>query len=95
MNAPTNKLSIKDPVEPEIIEKFRLLENARSECANNMLNLEQERVRILRVANSIDSERKKLFEAILIDRGISPAHPASIDGKTGLVKLEGVTDQEG
>lgn len=89
MNAPATKLTINDPVDAETIEKFRRLDAARGECGTSLLNLELERVRILRVATTIDSERKKLFEHVLIERGVAPTHPASIDGSTGLVKLDG------
>lgn len=81
----TRKLNISDPVEPETLAKFGELQAARLQAAERLLDLEQERIRTLRAASNIDNERQRLFEALLISRGLAPNAPVEIDAKTGRI----------
>jgi len=96
MSTPANpeakKLTLDDPVEPELLGKFGQLQQARMQCAERLLDLEQERVRVLRAAANVDAERQKLFEGLLLSRGLPPNFPVEIDGKTGKMNpIHGVT----
>jgi len=79
------KLSPDDPVDAETLAKFGQLQTARMQCAERLLDLEQEKVRTLRAAASIDAERQRIFESILTNRGLAPNFPVEIDAKTGKI----------
>jgi exonuclease VII large subunit len=81
------KLSIDDPVAAEDLAKFSELQNARMQVAERVLDLEQEKIRTLRAASNIDTERQRLFEKVLLDRGLPPTAPVEIDAKTGKISL--------
>ena len=98
MSTPTNatpdtkKLTLDDPVDPETLGKFGQLQQARMQCAERLLDLEQERVRTLRAAANIDAERQKMFEGLLLTRGLPPNFPVEIDAKTGKMNpVQGIT----
>jgi len=77
------QLTIDDPVDPEQLGKFGQLQQARMQCAERLLDLEQEKVRVLRAAANVDAERQKMFEGLLIARGLPPNFPVEIDAKSG------------
>jgi phosphoenolpyruvate-protein kinase (PTS system EI component) len=79
------KLTIADPVAPETLAKFAELQTARLQAAERLLDLEQDKIRVLRAASSIDTERQKLFEEVLIARGLSPTAVVEINAQTGLI----------
>lgn len=83
------KLTVADPVTAEDLARFSELQAARIQIAERGLDLEQEKVRILRAASSVDTERQRLFEKILMERGLPPNAPIEVDGKSGLIKLVG------
>lgn len=80
-------LSPSDPVPPDVLAKFSELDSARYELGFRLLELEQERVRILAAAHQVDQQRQRLFEQVLIERGLEPGTPVSINDKTGELKL--------
>ena len=85
------KLTPNDPVEPELLSQLDTLQNARVEVAQQMLMLEQDKVRLLASAHAIDEQVQRTFERILVDRGMDPGTRVSIDSKTG--KLEALTSE--
>ena len=80
---PEKKLTLDDPIDSETLGKLGQLQQARLQCADRLLDLEQERVRILRAAAQVDAERQKVFEGVLLSRGLPPNFPVTIDGATG------------
>lgn len=80
-------LTLEDPVDPETLEQFRRLQEARQRCADNLLSLEQERIQILAAAKKIEDQKTRLFEGCLVDRGLAPTTSVEIDAKTGRIKL--------
>jgi hypothetical protein len=85
--ATSSKLTLNDPVEPETLAKFGELQTARMQACERYTDLELEKVRTLRAVASIDAERQRLFEAVLVSRGLAPNATVEIDAKTGLVKV--------
>ena len=84
-SAPEKKLTLDDPVDADTLTKFSDLQSARLQAAERLLDLEQEKIRTLRAASNIDTERQRLFEAVLMSRGLPPNAPVEIDAKTGKV----------
>jgi hypothetical protein len=80
------RLTIDDPVDAETRSRFTVLEDSRLRIGEHLLNLELERVKLIRAASAIDTERQKVFERVLIERGLSPSQPFSIDSETGQIK---------
>lgn len=85
--APLAKKSVSDPVSPEDLARLAELQSARVQVAERMLDLEQEKVRTLRAASNIDTERQRLFERLLMERGLPPNAPVEIEAKTGVIKV--------
>lgn len=89
------KLTVSDPVSTEDLARFGELQMARGQIAERLLELEQEKIRTLRAASNIDTERQRLFEKVLIERGLPPTATVEIEAKTGSIKLiEGFAPRE-
>jgi hypothetical protein len=87
------KLTIADPVDVETLTKFQQLQGSRLQVAESLLNLEQDKIRLIRAASNIEAERQRLFEGVLLARGLSPNFPVEIDAKTGVMKpVEGAIE---
>ncbi len=87
------KLTLADPVDAETLRKFQQLQLSRTQVADNLLNLEQDKIRLMRAASNIETERQRLFENILLVRGLPPNFPVEIDAKTGVMKpVEGAME---
>lgn len=80
------RLTIDDPVDAETRARFTALQDSRLRVGDRLLDIELERVKLIRSASAIDNERQKLFERVLIERGLSPNQPVSIDSETGQIK---------
>lgn len=80
------KLSIADPVDAETLRKFQQLQASRLQVAENLLNIEQDKIRLIRAASNIEAERQRLFEGVLLARGLPLNYPVEIDAKTGAMK---------
>lgn len=79
------KLTLKDPVDKEVLADLRRLQEARLQLGNNLLDVEQERVRIMAMTNRLDAQKTQMFDRILTERGLPPNLPVKIDSETGLV----------
>lgn len=82
-----NKLSVQDPVSAEDLAKLGEIQGTRLQVAERLLELEQEKIRVLRAASNIDTERQRIFEKVLTERGLPPNAPVEIDAKTGKISL--------
>lgn len=87
MSEETKKLSVNDPVDAVSRKRLEDLAAARYEFGERLLELEQEKVKLLVAANRVDEERGRLFEKLLVDRGLSPTTPVEIEAQTGAIKL--------
>jgi hypothetical protein len=87
MSEPKQPLTPNDPVSQEVLKKFEELDGARYELGARLLELEQERVRVLSAAHQVDQQRQRLFEQVLVERGLQPSTPVSINDKTGEIKV--------
>lgn len=81
------RLTPEDPVDEETRARFTSLQDARLRTGDRLLDLELEKVKLIRSASVIDNERQKLFEKVLIERGLSPNQPVTIDSATGQIKV--------
>lgn len=82
------KLTVNDPVAPEQLKRISELTGARYDLADRLLDLEQQKVGILISAKQVDEEKNRIFNKILMDRGLPPGTPIEIDGETGAVTVQ-------
>jgi len=87
MSGETKKLTPSDPVDPETRKKLEELGAARFDIAERLLEMEQDKVKLLVAANRVDEERGRLFEKVLMDRGLSPTTPVEIEAQTGNIRV--------
>lgn len=83
----SKRLTIEDPIEPEILAKFSELENARMRLGGQMIDLKSEEVRLMVAARRLDEEKQRLFEKVLVDRGLHPTTPVEIYAETGRISM--------
>lgn len=83
----SEKLTVQDPVDSETLARIERVQTVRIQLADRLLDLEQEKVRVLRAASNLDAERIRIFEEINVARGLSPNAPVEIDAKTGAITL--------
>ncbi len=81
------KLTPSDPVDTETRKRLEELSAARYELGERLLEIEQEKVRLLVAANRVDEERSRLFEKVLMERGLPPNTPIEIEAQTGALKV--------
>jgi len=81
------KLTPESPVAKETLEEFNNLEEARFNLGLQMLQLEQSRVQLLAAAHKVDEHQKRLFERVLMERGLPVNSQVSIDSTTGQLTL--------
>lgn len=81
------KLTVESPVDQETRARLEDLRGVRSDIADKLLSLEQEKVRLLVAANRVEEDFGKVFEKVLLDRGIAPNTPVEIDSNTGALRV--------
>jgi len=86
-NESNAKLTLEDPVGKEALDKLAELEAAEINTALQVLALRQEEVKLLAASHRIDADRQKLFQRLLIERGLAPNTAASIDPATGKITV--------
>jgi len=83
-----SKLTINDPISPEVLKLLEKLSSSRQQVADNLLELELEKVNMLVAARSIDQKKAEIFSSELELRGLDPDTRVIVDGKTGAISLE-------
>lgn len=83
----TEKLTLQDPISPEVLARFAEISSARTQMCEHYFDIDNEKVKLTVAIRQLDSERAKLFEKQLLDRGVSPNAPVEVDAKTGMITL--------
>jgi hypothetical protein len=78
---------VETPVQKESLDRLRDMEITRTRLGHQLIDLENEKISILAAARRIDDERNKLFQVLLMERGLAPNTPASIDPETGVLTV--------
>jgi len=79
------KLTVNDPVDAETLLRIGELTGARYDVGERMLDLEQAKVSLLVTAKQIDDEKARLFNKILLERGLPPNTPVELNSDTGAI----------
>lgn len=81
------QLSINDPVDAATLKRIGEIQGRRFQLGDMMLDLEQEKVKILVEARRLDDERTRIFNQLLTSRGLAPTAPVEIDPSNGKITL--------
>lgn len=81
------RLTINDPVDKRALVLLTQLREAKTQMALQLVDIEQRKIHILGAIKRVDEQTQKVFDAILVDRGIAPGTPVELDGNTGAIKL--------
>lgn len=84
---PQRRLTTDDPVSMEQLNRLRLLQESRLDVSDRFMTLEQEKVKLLAAARRIDEEKQRVFQGILLERGLAPDATVEIDASSGRLKL--------
>lgn len=87
MSDESKKLTPNDPVDEATRRRLEEFTAARLDIGDKLLEIEQEKVKLLVAANRVDEERGRLFEKILMDRGLPPTTPVEIEAQTGIIRV--------
>ena len=82
------RLTLDDPVSPEVIQNFRQIGEAQTNIAMEMVALEERKIQLLAGNKKLREQHERLFQAILVERGQHPQTPAELDGKSGKIVLK-------
>lgn len=98
-NEPEKKptLTLNDPVDAATLKRIGEIQTRRYQLGDMLLDLEQEKVRILVEGRKLDDERQRLFANVLTSRGLAPSVPVEVDpesGKISLLKVNGAAPTE-
>lgn len=86
-NGEAQRLTADDPVPAETLQAFSQIRTAQSDLGLQLLDLEDQKIRILAANKKLREQRDRLFHAVLMERGLSPHTPVEIDGKTGRITV--------
>lgn len=82
-----NKLTVADPISQETLSKFQQLAQSRAQLSEQYVDLDNEKIRLQIAIRQIDQEKQRLFESVLVERGLTPTTPVEIDSQTGLINV--------
>ncbi len=81
------RLTVNDPIDQEVLAKFSELETTRMRLGAQLLDVEDEKIKIMVASRKVDEEKQRLFERVLMERGLAPTTPVEIEAATGLIKV--------
>ena len=81
------QLTVDDPVDTDTLGQLAELEDTRLQVGGQLIDCEQEKIKLLTAAHRLDQRRAAVYEKILIDRGIAHTEGVEIDGATGKLRL--------
>ena len=85
--ATERQLTLEDPVDAETLRQIEEVHNSRMVVAEQFLECEQEKMRLLAVAHRLDQQRNAIYEKLMLDRGITSSEQVEIDASTGKIAL--------
>src|SRR5271166_5496102 len=86
-NASNRKPTLDDPVGAEVLAKLHELQGVEVDAALQLMELEQTKISLLAADRRVKDERHRIFEKLLMDRGLPPNTPATIDAGSGKITL--------
>lgn len=87
------RLTPDDPVSPDQLNRLRLLQESHQDIADRFITLEKEKVKLLAASRRIDDEKQRVFQGILMERGLAPDAEVEIDAGNGKLKVVSNTSE--
>lgn len=81
-NGEAKRLTLDDPVAPEVLQGFRQIGEAQQNIALELVMLEERKIQLLAANKKLREQHDRLFQTILIERGLEPQTPVELDGQT-------------
>jgi hypothetical protein len=81
------KLSSDDPVDAATLGQLGELNKARQQIGVQLLDLEHEKMRLMMGDHNLQRQEHRLYEKILLDRGLTPNAQVEIDSTTGKITI--------
>lgn len=85
----SKKLTIDDPVSREILNQLDGLQEVLNQLGQQALTLDEEKIRVLAASRRVKEQRQRIFQNILVERGISLETSIKIEASTGKLIIEG------
>lgn len=85
--AADRQLTLEDPVDTDTLRQIEEVHNSRMMVAEQFLECEQDKMRLLSVAHRLDQQRNAIYEKLMLDRGIANDEKVEIDAATGKIAL--------
>lgn len=86
-NDEKKRLTLEDPVDEATLVALARLRDVRMGIGSQLIDLELQKVQLLGSVRRIDEQNQRMFDAILVDRGLAPGTTIELDGKTGRIKV--------
>ncbi len=86
-NKKPQQLTANDPVDAATLKRIGEIQGRRFQLGEMLLDLEQEKVKILVEGRRLDEERTRIFNQVLTSRGLAPTVPVEVDPETGKITL--------
>lgn len=83
----TKRLTVEDPIDQTTLTQFAELEGHKNQLGGRLIDIKAEEVKIMVAARRIDEEKQRLFEKVLVDRGLHPSTAVEIEASTGLIRV--------
>lgn len=74
------------PISAETLTKLQKIQSARLNVADRLMDTELERVKLLATAQRLDIEKQRVFEGVLLERGLPLDTMLEVDATTGSIK---------
>lgn len=81
-------LTVNDPVEKEVVQQLAEMERARMQLVDRNAYLDLEKDRTLGALRGLESQHRKIYEKILLTRGLDPTTVVQID-EDGKIEVMG------
>lgn len=81
------RLTANDPVPQETLTAFGHIEDAKARVALELLAMEQRKIQLLAATKKLDDQYNRLFETLLVERGLPLDAQVDIDVRNGAIKV--------
>jgi hypothetical protein len=81
-------LTVNDPVEKEVVQQLAEMERARMQLVDRNAYLDLEKDRTLGALRGLEAQHRKIYEKILLTRGLDPTTVVQID-EDGKIEVMG------
>lgn len=82
-----SELTVNDPIPAETLQLFAQLEDAKARIALENLTVDERKIQLLAASKKLSEQRQRLFEALLLERGLAVDTAVEVNTETGVIKV--------